>query len=292
MKFYLKIYLIKIDICTHENIINSYNNKYIMTHNFSVCSPGPIGFCFNIDNHGNKSLNAFCKIGMLEYSYTPSINNCTTITNSTKTITTCPSYVSTATKGPVLNHEFLNNINAKFNLPMKSDKIFTDPSQLTPNAINDKLNHIENIINDVDSVINKAESIIRDAGISGVSSGDTQMQNVNIFALNRGRPIIDPIVYENFNLQEKDNLLNIVNEMNKNNNEITCASCGCRFFKQFLLDNDFYWCTMCSSCHFFSPYSIIDFGPFDSEEDMMQFNEKLTNTLNAVYNNHKEYWTN
>ena len=160
--------------------------------------------------------------------------------------------------------------------------IFHQPNQLpTMDKIHTQLNMIDQLIKN--TKLETTKCIQKIDNITGLSSGDSY-SDIAMTTPNINHMFTPQII----NIYET-----LIDTQNCNNNtEIKCKSCNCVWIKSYLLQNELYWCQMCSINHIFTPFSVFDFAPFEDMEKLNLFEEKITKQHNDVYNGHKGYWRN
>lgn len=226
-----------------------------MSHTFSVCTPTPVFQVCHNQTDGDKSFSFNLGLGPLQYSYTLPLNQCTTQYFKDKQVTVCPDVTSTI----------------YFNSPISID------------SIQQKLKIIDLILEKAQIKANQSMSKINNLS-DGVSAGMEPPKSPALIEFNIMNLITSQINVDMFNLINQKQL--------PNHNSIKCHCCGQIARKNYLLDNQLYWCQMCSIGHVFTPYNIIDFAPFNNIDDLKKLNDDIKKQHIDVYCNNKSYWKN
>lgn len=225
-----------------------------MAHTFSICTPTPgAQICYNMDTDKNNYFSFHTGTPFFSYTYIPQFS-----------INPC-----TTVK--------------------LADRIVTTCPDVTNTIYLPSMNSIQNQLDMIDSLLKNTQDrtnqcIQKMDHITGVSSGDTYQSvhrttpDINIDT-NNGVPQIN---YE---------ILVNTQECNMNT-EVKCKSCGCIWIKEYLLKIEEYWCQMCSIGHVFTPFTVFDFAPFSSVEELKSLEERMMKQHHNVYHGIQGYWIN
>lgn len=220
-----------------------------MTHTFSVCTPSFLPAGLCYNYDFNESyVTMHINLGSFNYSYKPSSNPCVTTSTSNMIKTVCPDSTTTM---------ILQNM-TPFNI----------------NDVKNRLDNIDKLIND--TKINTHQCLNKMETITGVSCGDDYHNpKMNDFF---GIKITQP--------DEKISIS--FGGTTFSDTSITCGTCGCVFDKKWLIDNELFWCQMCSTQHIFTPF----LTKYFAKEDQERLDDKIQKQHHDLCTNNRSYWVN
>lgn len=147
---------------------------------------------------------------------------------------------------------------------------FNNPSEMTRSSIECQINLMDKLIQS-----------------TGVSAGDclSKQKQINYNPLHNSTPNAHTDVQPTFE--------SINEQCTNNTSNILCKCCRSSWEKQYLIQEKEYSCLMCRTQHIFSPFSVTDFGPYDTPEQMISKNNEILQHNLSMYNNNIDgFWAN
>lgn len=203
-----------------------------MSHTFSVCTPSFLGsqLCMNKNLGGDISTSLNISVGPFSYQYTPTYNQCTTITYSDRVVNYC---------GDV-THTVYN-----------------------PQNINVELRELDNLLQNLIHNTNSITSRIEARG--GVSAGDSCLSS-DIVSNNIDQQITSNISISP-DRGASQMIVNTTMPFQYSNDYVFCMCCGGQWDKKYLLLHKAYNCLMCDIGHVFVPFYPKQFGDIDDVKE-------------------------